>query len=259
MKFDSFECSANTSTLYRRRPILTRPAAAAADGYAYVESWWPFEDGTPTAAEVRGFSRAHAEAGVQLAMINLDAGNYARGDRGLLSVPDSDQRIRASLDPLLDILDHTGCKLVNVPWGNRADQPQQARFDDIALDRLTYIADRVADRGGRVTLEMLNEHDNPRYRITDPESADEMMRRANARCSAGNVGLLLDIYHLAMSGIRPDVVIGTHRSTALHVQIADAPGRGRPGTGSIDFQKVREALGFIDYQGLIGMEYFVGD
>ena len=40
-----------------------------------------------------------------------------------------------------------------------------------------------------------------------------------------------------------------------HVQIADAPGRGRPGTGRIDFGALFALLDEIGYTGRIALEY----
>lgn len=40
-----------------------------------------------------------------------------------------------------------------------------------------------------------------------------------------------------------------------HVQIADAPGRGEPGTGEIRFEYIFETLERLGYRGHVGVEY----
>ena len=40
-----------------------------------------------------------------------------------------------------------------------------------------------------------------------------------------------------------------------HIQIADAPGRGEPGTGEINFPFVLDAIDALGYDGWIGLEY----
>ncbi|WP_159850453.1 TIM barrel protein [Nocardia sp. CY41] len=254
MKFYSYVCSANTSTIYRRLPVLERPTAAAIAGYSHVESWWPFDKEIPTPKRIREFSRAHMSVGVQLEMINMDAGSYEDGDRGLLSLAGADQRIKESLASLTDIMSFTGCRLVNVPWGN--SNADKGDSDDRALDRLAHIAERVGSHDGKVLVEMLNPRENPSYRVTSLHTARELIRTVNARVNTPNVGLLLDTYHLATSRISATEAIADNRDLICHVQVADSPGRGKPGTGTVDFRKVVDALDGIGYAGRIGMEYF---
>jgi hydroxypyruvate isomerase len=40
-----------------------------------------------------------------------------------------------------------------------------------------------------------------------------------------------------------------------HIQIADNPGRGEPGTGEIAYDRVLAAIAASDYAGWIGCEY----
>jgi hydroxypyruvate isomerase len=49
--------------------------------------------------------------------------------------------------------------------------------------------------------------------------------------------------------------IREHGAWIGHVQFADHPGRGRPGSGQIDFQAILEALRAAGYTGFIGLEY----
>ncbi len=44
-----------------------------------------------------------------------------------------------------------------------------------------------------------------------------------------------------------------------HVQVADAPGRGAPGTGTLDFELLFAQLAGQGYQGSVGLEYLPSD
>jgi len=41
-----------------------------------------------------------------------------------------------------------------------------------------------------------------------------------------------------------------------HVQVADMDARNEPGTGSLDWAKIRQTLDDLGYSGAIGLEYF---
>jgi hydroxypyruvate isomerase len=69
----------------------------------------------------------------------------------------------------------------------------------------------------------------------------------------------MDLYHLAMNGEDLRRVIDEHTGSTAHVQIADCPGRGAPGTGGLDFADLLDRLARAGYEGRIGLEYKPGD
>ena len=50
------------------------------------------------------------------------------------------------------------------------------------------------------------------------------------------MGFLADLYHLAKMGEDVADVLHRYRDAIVHVQVADPPGRGAPGTGTLDFE-----------------------
>jgi len=40
-----------------------------------------------------------------------------------------------------------------------------------------------------------------------------------------------------------------------HIQFADCPGRGAPGSGAVDFAAIRRTLREVSYNGWLGAEY----
>ena len=72
---------------------------------------------------------------------------------------------------------------------------------------------------------------------------------------ADNVGLLCDLYHLATNADDLDRVIDQRGGDIAHVQVADAPGRGEPGSGSLDLDHYLRRLEAAGYHGLVGLEY----
>ena len=76
---------------------------------------------------------------------------------------------------------------------------------------------------------------------------------------AANVAFLADLYHLAMMGEDLAVTLSAHRDRIAHVQVADVPGRGAPGTGTLDFEPLFAQLAAQGYAGSVGLEYLPTD
>ena len=70
-----------------------------------------------------------------------------------------------------------------------------------------------------------------------------------------NVKLLADFYHLTVNGDDVDAVIRDHADEFGHVQIADAPGRGEPGSGTAPITQWIADAEAAGYHGWIGLEY----
>jgi hydroxypyruvate isomerase len=67
------------------------------------------------------------------------------------------------------------------------------------------------------------------------------------------------LYHMARQGV--DLVAGIELLAGRigHVQFADCPGRGAPGTGQLEFSPVLAALENTGFQGWLGAEYLPGE
>ena len=50
-----------------------------------------------------------------------------------------------------------------------------------------------------------------------------------------------------------------YREAIAHVQVADPPGRGAPGTGTLDFEPLFARLAADGYDGWVGLEYLPSD
>jgi hydroxypyruvate isomerase len=67
--------------------------------------------------------------------------------------------------------------------------------------------------------------------------------------------MLADLYHLATNGDDLDRVIATYADSIAHVQVADAPGRGEPGSGDLDLDRCLQLLEDRGYDGWVALEY----
>lgn len=67
--------------------------------------------------------------------------------------------------------------------------------------------------------------------------------------------LLLDAYHALVMDEDLTEAIGDDIALIGHVQVADAPGRHEPGTGTLDWEATLRTLRDLGYTGYWGMEY----
>lgn len=236
----------NCSILYTGLPLLERPAAAAADGFTAVEFWWPWPVAVPGDREVEAFIRAVEDAGVRLTGLNFFAGDMPGGDRGLVSWPDRSRELLDNIPVVAAIGERLGCRAFNALYGNRVEGIDPKEQDDLALELLTACARGVT---GTVLLEPVS--GAPRYPLLTAADAVGVLDRLDAP----NVGLLADFYHLAVNGDDVPAAIGRHAARVAHVQIADSPGRGAPGSGALPLRQWISDVHGAGYDGYIGLEY----
>jgi len=243
----------NCSILFTELPLLERPAAARAAGFDGVEFWWPFAAAVPPDAEVEAFIRSIGDAGVQLAGLNFFAGDMPGGDRGLVSWPARSDEFRDNVAVTVGIGERLGCRAFNALYGNRVEGADPAAQDDLAIENLA-IAGRAAARiGGTVLVEPVS--GAPRYPLRTAADAVGVVDRVADRTGVHDLGFLCDLYHLASNGDDLDQAIATYGDRVAHVQIADAPGRHEPGTGTLDLDRHLGQLAAAGYRGWVGLEY----
>ncbi|CAL2070434.1 MULTISPECIES: TIM barrel protein [Streptomyces] len=251
----------NLSILFTELPLLERPAAAAAAGFTAVELWWPWVDSpTPEQSRLDALKRAIEDAGVRLTGLNFYAGQLPGPDRGALSVPGAEsERFRANIEVTADFAAALRCTALNALYGNRVDGVDPAAQDALALENLVLAA-RAADRiGATLLIEALNAPESPHYPLVSAPAAIEVVDRVNAATGLQNASFLMDLYHLAMNGEDLPAVIDRYAAQTGHVQIADNPGRGAPGTGSLPLAELLGRLRKAGYEGWVGLEYKPGD
>lgn len=248
----------NCSILFTELPLLRRPAAARAAGFGAVEFWWPFATPVPPDREVDAFIAALDDAGVRLALLNFAGGDLAAGERGLLSLPGGSAAFRDNVDVCTGIAARTGCGILNALYGNRADDLPEHRQDELAAENLTLAAAAAARAGATVVVEALNCYDTPRAVITSSERALAVIRAVRA-AGVANIAFLADLYHLSRMGEDPGTVLARYADDIAHVQVADVPGRGAPGTGQLSYHALFAQLAGRGYQGWVGCEYLPSD
>ena len=244
---------ANCSMLFTELPLLERPQAARDAGFDTIELWWPWpEQPVPGDRAVEDLVRAVEDAGVRLAGLNFFAGDLAGADCGVLSIPSRVQQFRDNVDVAVDIGERLGVGAFNALYGNRVEEATHEEQDALGRESILAAA-HAADRiGATVLVEAVSgPKPYPLRTAADAVAVVDDVRAAGAH----NVGFLLDLFHLANNGDDLDAVVTAYADRVAHVQVADWPGRGEPGSGQLELDRHLEALADHGYTGWVGLEY----
>jgi hydroxypyruvate isomerase len=240
------QLAANLSLMFAEQPFLDRFAAAADEGFRAVEFMFPYEWEPGTVAEM---ASAH---GLETVLFNCPAGDWTAGERGLAALPDRVAECREGVTHALDYARALDCRKLHLMAGIVPDGADRAVMEGIFVENIRFAADLAAGDGIEILIEPINTRvDIPDYFHSSTGEAVALLDRAGRE----NARLQYDIYHMQI--MEGDLI---RRIEALldrigHIQIADNPGRGEPGTGEINFQTIFERLDAIGYSGHVGCEY----
>jgi hydroxypyruvate isomerase len=237
--------SANVSLLWSYLPLEQRLLRAAEAGFEAVELWWPGE------RDAKRLPELTRRAGVQLVLLNFDAGDMPAGDRGLVSDPERFEQFRRNVPLALEIAEACGCRQLNALLGLRLEPYSVEQQLQWARENVAWAAEQAAPRGATILIEAVNVYDNGPYLITSTAASASFVQSVGQP----NVRLLYDAFH--MQRMEGNIVSTLERYWDLiaHVQIADAPDRHEPGTGEINYDFVLERLVHKEYEGHVGLEY----
>jgi hydroxypyruvate isomerase len=237
--------SANVSILFKEAPLLERFGRAAEAGFGAVEFWWPSDE------DLGEVEKAIKDAGLEVALFNFDAGNMAGGDRGLVSDPSREEQFRENVPVALELASSLRCSRLNALVGH--EMPGMDREEQLALARrnVGLAADEGHEAGIEVLVEAVNTFENGPYLLSTTAQAVEFVRSVGRE----NVKIQHDFYH--MQRMEGNLVANLRQYVGLvgHVQVADSPGRGEPGTGEIHYPYVLSQLEELGYSGYVGLEY----
>lgn len=238
--------AANLKWLFTELPFRERFDAAATAGFTGVEYSSPYE------FEASELVRRLSDAGLGQILINTPVGPAgSRTQNGAAAVPGAEREFRDGLERALEYATALGAERLHVMAGVRAEGVSTTDAMAVYTDNLAWAAERAAPTGVRLVLEAINKRDQPRFAVESFEDAAQVAQQTDPSV----VGVLFDVYHAQVD--RGNLI---ERFRALqpliaHVQVADNPGRGEPGTGEIAYAHVLAAIAEAGYDGWIGCEY----
>ncbi len=237
--------AANLSLLFREWPFPDRFAAAARAGFRHVECQFPYE--WPAA----DLAQAARDAGVNVVLHNLPAGDLAAGEIGIACHPGREAEFRAGIEKAIDYARQLCCPRLNCLAGIA---PRGANRDALLatlVRNLRYASARLAEEGIELLLEPLNTRSVPDFFLSRSDAAIELFDRVDTP----NLRLQYDVFHMQI--MEGDLANRIERLLPRigHIQIADVPRRNEPGTGEINFPFLLRHIDSLGYSGWIGCEY----
>jgi len=170
----------------------------------------------------------------------------------VLSIPDRAQQFRDNIDVAVGIGEQLGVQAFNALYGNRVDGVAPEQQDELAREQLHRAAGAAATIGATVLVEPVSgPKPYPLRTAADAVAVVEAVRAGGA----SSIGFLCDLFHLANNGDDVPAAIDAYADLVAHVQLADCPGRGEPGSGELDLDGLLGQLAARGYEGWVGLEY----
>ena len=230
--------AANLTLLFTEHAPADRPAAARAAGFDAVEVLDPYA--LPAAV----WRDALDAAGLQMALINTPAPDWAAGDRGRAAVPGATDRFRRDFDTALRYAAATRARHIHVMSGQASGPRARATL----IANLDWAASQAS--GQSLTIEPLNPQDAPGYFLNGFGQARDIL----AELARPNLSLQFDCWHAHRLGHDPLALWRDMQGAVRHIQIAGIPGRSDP-PGSYDYAAFFAALDRAGYGGVVSGEY----
>ena len=237
--------AANLTMLFTELPFMQRFEAAAKAGFQAVEYLFPY------AYEKKELAAALRDNGLAQVLHNLPAGNWDAGERGIACHPDRVAEFKEGVGTAIDYATALGCPQVNCLAGKLpADvAPQDARRT--LVDNLRFAAHELEAAGIRLVIEPINHFDIPGFFLTRTDQALALLDDV----ASPNLKVQYDIYHAQRMEGELGATLSRQIDRIGHIQLADNPGRGEPGTGEINYAWLFKHIDAIGYAGWIGCEY----
>lgn len=237
--------AANLSMMFNEVGFLDRFGAAAKAGFKGVEYLFPFDY---PAAEIK--SRLDAN-GLKQVLFNCPPGDWAKGEKGIASLPGRTAEFREGFKKALDYAAALECGMVHIMAGIPGADVAPAAAAAAYASNVAWAAEQAQAAGVKISLEMINQRDMPGFYLSSLELCADIIK------GIGNpvLGMQFDIYHCQIT--EGDVTKRMEKFMPLicHMQLADVPARHEPGTGELNWEFLFHRIEELGYRGWIGCEY----
>ena len=237
--------AANLTMLFTELPFMQRFEAAAQAGFKAVEYLFPY------AFDKKELAAALRTNKLQQVLHNLPAGNWDAGERGIACHPDRVAEFKEGVGTAIDYATALGCPQVNCLLGKLPEGLTNGDARKVVVDNLRFAAKELQGAGIRLLIEPINSFDIPGFYLTRTDQALSLIDEVGS----ANLLLQYDIYHAQRMEGELGATLTKNITRIGHIQLADNPGRGEPGTGEINYPWLFRHIDSLGYAGWIGCEY----
>jgi hydroxypyruvate isomerase len=233
----------NISTVWAGMPLDEQIEKIVAAGFRTIEFWFAARMDMPRLLDLQ---QRH---GLEIGLFNLDPDPVT--NTGYLGEPDGEARFFETLRDGLALAGRIGTRKIHVMIGRRAAHLERAAQRAIIIERLRRAVPEAAAAGVTLLLEPLNRFDRPDYYLHHSAEALEIIGAVDSPF----LKLQYDFYHMQLMEGNLINTMRANLGRIGHLQLADAPGRRKPGTGEINYAGVLAAVAAAGYDGVMGLEY----
>ncbi len=237
--------SANLSLLFTELDLIDRFKAARSSGFDAVEIQFPYS------LPAKQIKQALVENQLKLVLFNVDADDLLLGGEGLAAVPEKNKQFIQALQLCKKYAEILKPEVINVLPGRCFHTERTAEYINHFIKNLRHTLNILSPLGIKIAFEAINTQDMPGFIVHNGQQMLDIINQINHPL----LFMQYDIYHMAMMNQAYIKFIMQNSSKIAHIQFADMPGRGQPGTGKINFQQLFSCIQGSDYTGWIGAEY----
>lgn len=237
--------AANLSTMFNELDFMNRFEAASRAGFKGVEFMFPYQYDKAELAD------ALDRFGLTQVLINLPAGDWEAGDRGIACDPRRVEEFQEGVGQAIEYAAALGCRRINCLAGISPRKVDPAKVHDTFVGNLKFAANLLGQYNVSLLIEPVNIKDVPGFYLCYTVQARAIIEEVES----DNLHLQYDVYHMQIMEGDLARSMKANKDIIRHIQIADNPGRNEPGTGEINYPFLIDALDRMGYEGWIGCEY----
>jgi hydroxypyruvate isomerase len=237
--------SANLGFLFTELPFLDRFAASAKAGFSAVEYPSPYE------VQAEQLSDLLRKYGLEQGLINLPAGKWDAGERGIACLPDRVSEFQDGVGRAIQYSAVLGNSLANCLAGIKPPNLASELAFETLVGNLKFAGHAFKAAGLTLLVEPINPYDIPGFFLNTSAQALRAMDATGDEA----IKLQCDIYHMQRVEGEVSSTIEKLFPRIGHFQCAGVPGRTEPDRGELNYEYVFGLIDRLGYQGWIGAEY----